>query len=103
MGSAKTEICTDPYNGMAIFAKVFGHPARVSILQHCSIINACSCEDLINEIGSAQPSIPRHLKEPKHLGLIIGNAEDISVFYGINTKSLSRNANLKYHSELIRG
>ena len=34
MGISKTEIFTDQQNEIALFAKAFGHPARVAILQH---------------------------------------------------------------------
>ena len=51
MGLAKTEIFTDQQNEIALFAKVFGHPARVAILQQLFKIDACYCGDLVNEIG----------------------------------------------------
>ncbi|MFD2916067.1 ArsR/SmtB family transcription factor [Psychroserpens luteus] len=90
MGLAKTEIFTDLQNEIALFAKVFGHPARVSILQHLFKINSCVCGDLVNEIGLAQPTISQHLKELKHLGLIKGNVEGTSVCYCINTENWSK-------------
>ena len=84
MGLAKTEMFTDQQNEIALFAKVFGHPARVSILQHLFKIDACVCGDLVNEIGLAQPTISQHLKELKLLGLIKGNVEGTSVCYCIH-------------------
>lgn len=84
MGLAKTEMFTDEQNKIALFAKVFGHPARVSILQHLFKIDSCVCGDLVNEIGLAQPTISQHLKELKHLGLIKGNVEGTSVCYCID-------------------
>ncbi|NNG08857.1 MAG: winged helix-turn-helix transcriptional regulator [Arenibacter sp.] len=85
MGLAKTEIFSDQQNEIASFAKVFGHPARVAILQHLFKINSCVCGDLVNEIGLAQPTISQHLKELKLLGLIKGSVEGTSVCYCINT------------------
>jgi ArsR family transcriptional regulator, arsenate/arsenite/antimonite-responsive transcriptional repressor len=90
MGLAKTEMFTDEQNEISLFAKVFGHPARVAILQHLFKINACVCGDLVNEIGLAQPTISQHLKELKHLGLIKGNVEGTSVCYCINTEKWSK-------------
>ena len=55
MGLAKTEMFTDQQNEIALFAKVFGHPARVSILQHLFKIDSCVCGGLVNEIGLANP------------------------------------------------
>jgi DNA-binding transcriptional ArsR family regulator len=87
MGLAKTELFTDEENEIANFAKAFGHPARVAILQHLFKIDRCVCGDLVNEIGLAQPTISQHLKELKYLGLIKGNVEGTSVCYCINTEN----------------
>lgn len=84
MGHTKSEIYTDKQNQIAIFAKVFGHPARVSILQHLFKMDSCFCGDLVDEIGLAQPTISQHLKELKYLGLIKGNVEGTSVCYCID-------------------
>lgn len=90
MGLAKTEMFTDLQNDIALFAKVFGHPARVAILQKLFKMNACYCGDLVDEIGLAQPTISQHLKELKHLGLIKGNVEGTSVCYCINTEKWTK-------------
>jgi DNA-binding transcriptional ArsR family regulator len=90
MGLAKTEIFTEQQNQIALFAKVFGHPARVAILQHLFKLDSCVCGDLVIEIGLAQPTISQHLKELKHLGLIKGNVEGTSVCYCINTANWSK-------------
>ncbi|PZD79184.1 helix-turn-helix transcriptional regulator [Mesonia sp. K7] len=87
MGLAKTEIFTDEQNKIALYAKVFGHPARVAILQHLFRIDTCVCGDLVNEIGLAQPTISQHLKELKTLGLIKGNVEGTSVCYCIHKEN----------------
>jgi len=84
MGLTKTEMFTEHQNEIALFAKVFGHPARVAILQHLFRIDTCVCGDLVDEIGLAQPTISQHLKELKHLGLIKGNIEGTSVCYCID-------------------
>ena len=84
MGLAKTEIFSDEQNEIAVFAKAFGHPARVAILQQLFKIDACYCGDLVEEIGLAQPTISQHLKELKRLELITGNVEGTSVCYCIN-------------------
>jgi DNA-binding transcriptional ArsR family regulator len=90
MGLAKSEIFTDQQNQIAVFAKVFGHPARVAILQHLFKIEGCICGDLVNEIGLAQPTISQHLKELKNLGLIKGNVEGTSVCYCIEPENWSK-------------
>ncbi|AOW21946.1 ArsR/SmtB family transcription factor [Urechidicola croceus] len=87
MGLAKTEIFTDQQNEIAIFAKVFGHPARIAILQQLFKLDTCFCGGLVDEIGLAQPTISQHLKELKHLGLIKGTVEGTSVCYCIDKEN----------------
>lgn len=94
MGISKTEIFTDAQNEIALFAKAFGHPARVAILQHLFKSDNCVCGDLVNEIGLAQPTISQHLRELKHLGLIKGNVEGTSVCYCINPEVWSSMKNI---------
>lgn len=87
MGVTKTEIFTDRQNKISLFSKVFGHPARVAIVQYLFKIDSCVCGDLVNEIGLAQPTISQHLKELKNLGLIKGNIEGTSVCYCIHKEN----------------
>jgi len=87
MGLVKSEIFTPEQNQIALFAKAFGHPARVAILQHLFKINTCICGDLVNEIGLAQPTISQHLKELKLLGLIKGTIEGTRVCYCIDKEN----------------
>ena len=84
MGITKTKIYSKQQNDIAQFFKVLGHPARVSILQHISKQNSCICNDLVEEIGLAQPTISQHLKELKNMDIIKGNIEGTSVCYCIN-------------------
>ncbi|CAM3313735.1 helix-turn-helix transcriptional regulator [Zobellia roscoffensis] len=96
MGLAKTEIFSDVQNEIALYAKVFGHPARVSILQHLFKIDTCVCGDLVNEIGLAQPTISQHLKELKNLGLIQGTVEGTSVCYCIHKENWTKMKNVMF-------
>ncbi|WP_299126344.1 metalloregulator ArsR/SmtB family transcription factor [uncultured Winogradskyella sp.] len=84
MGLTKSEIFTDQQNEISNIAKVFGHPARVAILQYLFKTNSCICGDLVDKIGLAQPTISQHLKELKNIGLIKGNIEGTSVCYCID-------------------
>lgn len=90
MGLVKTEIFTKEQNQIALFSKAFGHPARVSILQHLFKLDACVCGDLVLEIGLAQATISQHLKELKNLGLIQGSIEGTSVCYCIHTENWNK-------------
>lgn len=90
MGLAKSEIFTDKQNEISAFAKVFGHPARVAILEHLFKSDTCICGDLVGIIGLAQPTISQHLKELKNLGLIKGNVEGTSVCYCIHKENWTK-------------
>lgn len=86
MGISKTELFTKKQNELANIAKAFGHPARIAILQHLVKINACICNDLVGELGLAQPTISQHLKELKQMGLIQGAIDGTSICYCIDPK-----------------
>ncbi len=84
MGLTKTENFTDAQNQMASIAKAIGHPARVAILQHLLKVNSCICGELVDELPLAQPTISRHLKELKAVGILKGTIEGTSVNYCID-------------------
>ncbi len=84
MGLTKSEIFSEEQNRIARLAKVLGHPARISILQHIIDSKSCICGDLVDKIGLAQPTISQHLKELKNAGIIKGNVEGTSVCYCID-------------------
>ena len=90
MGVTKTEIFTDTQNAIAKIAKVFGHPARIAIIQHLLKVNTCICGDLVEEIGLAQPTISQHLRELKNIGIIKGTIEGTSVCYCIDSDNWVR-------------
>ena len=106
MGITKTEIFSDEQNEISLFAKAFGHPARVAILQQLFKTDSCVCGDLVNEIGLAQPTISQHLKELKLLGLIKGNVEGTSVCYFKNGKKWTKMKEVISHflnQDIIKG
>lgn len=84
MGITKTEIFTEYQNTLATYFKALAHPARIAILQYIIKQNACICNDLVEELGLAQPTISQHLKELKKIGIIKGDIEGTSVCYCIN-------------------
>src|SRR5690606_17647671 len=86
MGLTKSEIFTDEQNRLASLFKVFGHPARVAILQYIINQKACISNDLVDELGLAQATISQHLKELKSIGIIQGTIGGKSVCYCIDEK-----------------
>ncbi|MEX0288783.1 MAG: ArsR/SmtB family transcription factor [Flavobacteriaceae bacterium] len=86
MGITKTQIFSAKQNELASTFKVLAHPARIAILQYISQQKACICNDIVDEIGLAQPTISQHLKELKSIDLIQGEIEGKKVCYCINLK-----------------
>lgn len=84
MGTAKTEHFTDRQNRIATIAKALGHPARIAIIEYLLKVNACICNDIVDELPLAQSTISQHLKELKNAGLIKGNIEGNSICYCID-------------------
>ena len=86
MGISKTEHFTDKQNELASLLKALAHPARIAILEHIIKVNACICNDIVNELPLAQPTISQHLRELKSVGLIKGNIDGTKVCYCINSE-----------------
>lgn len=90
MGVTKTAFYTEDQIEMASILKALGHPARLAIMEHLIKVNTCICNDLVNEMQLAQPTISQHLKELKNAGLIKGNIEGASICYCINEKTFEQ-------------
>jgi predicted transcriptional regulator len=73
MGITKTQIFTTEQNELASILKVLGNNQR-----------DCICNDIVAEIGLAQPTISQHLKELKSIDLIEGEISGKRVCYCIN-------------------
>ena len=84
MGVTKTQIFNIEQNELAVIFKVLSNPARIAILQYISQQESCICNDIVDEIGLAQPTISQHLKELKSINLIKGEIEGKKVCYCIN-------------------
>jgi len=94
MGVTKTEFYTEEQIQLAKLAKVLGHPARVAIVQQVMAAQGCICNDLVEEIGLAQPTISQHLKELKQAQIIKGTVEGTSICYCINTETWNKIAHI---------
>lgn len=75
MGLTKSQIFTRVQNHLASTFRVLAHPARIAILRYFSRQEGYICNDLVEEIGLAQPTISQHVKGLKHIGLIRGEIE----------------------------
>ena len=88
MGITKTEHFSEKQNQIASIAKALGHPARVAIIDYLLKVNACICNDIVDELPLAQATISQHLRELKNTGIIIGNIEGNAICYCLNYNSI---------------
>lgn len=86
MGVTKTANFTVSQNDMALLLKALAHPARIAIIEHLIKANECICNDLVDVLGLAQPTISQHLRELKDVGIIKGKIEGTSICYCIDNK-----------------
>ncbi len=89
MGASKTEHFSAQQNQIATIAKALGHPARVAIVEHLLKVNQCICNDIVDELPLAQPTISQHLRELKNAGIIQGTIEGNSICYCINENTIN--------------
>lgn len=90
MGITKTDGFSEKVNYMADVLKALGHPARLSIMQYLAGSTSCICNDLVDELPLAQPTISRHLSELKRVGLIKGKISGKNICYCIDPEALQR-------------
>jgi len=84
MGITKTDGFELRIAEMAEILKALGHPARLAIMEYLAKTPACICNDIVDELPLAQPTISRHLAELKKVGLIQGTIEGKNICYCIN-------------------
>ncbi len=88
MGASKSDLFKTRHNAIASMAKALAHPARVAILEVIAKKQGCICNDIVDELPLAQPTISQHLKELKKIGIIKGNVEGAGICYCIDTKRM---------------
>lgn len=90
MGVTKTEHFTEKQNEIAMLIKAIAHPARVAILEFLLKTEGCICNDIVDELPLAQPTVSQHLKELKNAGIITGNIEGNAICYCVDQKALQK-------------
>lgn len=73
---------------LAMMARAFSHPARISILKILSKKETCNCNDLVKELPISQSTVSQHLKELKNCGLINSASQQTSSIYTLNKTAL---------------
>jgi DNA-binding transcriptional ArsR family regulator len=89
MGVTKIDHYTETQINIAATAKALGHPARIAIVEYLLKVNSCICNDIVNEIPLAQPTISQHLKELKNANIIQGNISGTAICYCLNKETFT--------------
>jgi DNA-binding transcriptional ArsR family regulator len=90
MGATKTDHFTIRQNTVAEMLKALAHPARIAIVEHLLKVNACICNDIVNELPLAQPTVSQHLKELKNASIIKGTIEGNAICYCIDERAIGK-------------
>ena len=77
---------TKEHEQLARFAKAFGHPVRVAILQMLAKQTCCYHGDMSEILPIAKSTLSQHLNELKEAGLIQGTITPPTVKYCINVQ-----------------
>jgi DNA-binding transcriptional ArsR family regulator len=88
MGTTKSDGFSTETNELAHLFKALGHPARIAIIQFLRKQESCICNDLVNELPLAQPTVSQHLKELKNAGIIQGSISGTSICYCLNLSKI---------------
>lgn len=80
-------VFTDKEEKMAKYAKVFGHPVRIYIMNLLSKQSCCFSGDLSDVLPIAKSTLSQHLKQLKDAGLIQGEIIPPKIRYCINTEN----------------
>jgi DNA-binding transcriptional ArsR family regulator len=84
MGASNLTIHSQKQINLAAIARVFAHPARVSILQFISKQKWCICEDVVNSISLSQPTISQHLQVIRSAGLLKETFKGNTIYFCLN-------------------
>ena len=89
MGLSKFNLHDADTIELAKVAKALAHPARIAIIKYISEQEGCICNDIVDEIGLAQPTISQHLSEIKRIGLLDQTSNGKRICYCINEDKLN--------------
>ena len=99
MGASKKEFFPEKQNNIATLCKAFGHPARVTIIEHLIDVKECIAEDILEIVPLSRPTIWQHLQELENAKLIKGRFKNNTFCYQINHTNVENTK--MYFNQLI--
>jgi len=89
MTNNKFEEFTPTLQEMAIFAKVFSHPARIAIIELLAEEKEIKTGIISESLPISRTTVSQHLKELKELGIIKGTIDGLKIHYCLDIERLN--------------
>ena len=75
---------------LAAVLAALAHPARLEILRHLALHDACCCREVVERIDLAQSTVSQHLKVLVSAGLVLYEPQNRRSRYTVNRPALGR-------------
>ena len=70
--------------------RLFPSHDRNAVVEYLLSVDSCICNDIVEEVKLAQPTVSQHLKELKNAGIIQGEIDGKAICYCINPDTLKK-------------
>jgi ArsR family transcriptional regulator len=90
----KAEKFDESLQGLARFAKVISHPARLAILKYLAESKSCISGDISDSLPLSRTTVSQHLKALRDMGLIKGEIDGLKINYCLSSKEVKRSVKL---------
>lgn len=74
---------------MALFAKIFSHPARIAIIELLAKETEIKTGDISVNLPISRTTVSQHLKDLKELGIIKGTIDGLKIHYCLDIERLN--------------
>lgn len=89
MTNNKFEEFTINQQEIALFAKVFSHPARIAIIQLLAKEREIKTGNISIDLPISRTTVSQHLKELKEMGIIKGTIDGLKIHYCLDMVRLN--------------
>lgn len=85
----KTKDYSEKHHSIAQITKLFGHPARIQLLEILMTKGYCISEDMMSGFPIAFTSVSQHLKEFREIGLVYKKFANGRIAYYLNEEKFN--------------
>lgn len=90
MNNNKRDRFNDDERMLADYAKLLSHPARVAIIRLLAEKKEIKTGNISDFLPISRPTVSRHLRELKELGVIDGTIDGLQIHYCLNMSRLQQ-------------